>query len=217
MEKLLIIGTGDYAKMAYFYLSESYEIVGFSEEFAFRKLENLNDLAIYNFEEISDLFKSSDIKVLVAVGPNYVNTTRERLFKEIKTLGYQCITFIHPTAYVWDVKSIGENSFIFPNAVVEPYAIVGDNCVIWSSAILSHHSKLQDHCFMAPNASVSGRTVIKNNCFLGINSTVRDNIIVEKNCIIGAGAIIKKSTTENGVYSSKGTDLYNVNSRDTHV
>lgn len=217
MEKLLIVGTGDYAKMAYFYLYETYEIIGFSEESAFRKLENLNELPIYNFEEISQLFKPSNIKVLVAVGPNYVNTTRERLYNEIKKLEFQCITYIHPNAHVWDVKSVGANTFVFPNAIIEPYAVVGENCVIWSGAILSHHSKLQNHCFMAPGASVSGRTVIKNNCFLGINSTVRDNIIVEKNCIIGAGAIIKKSTIVNGVYSSKGTDLYNVNSKDTHV
>ena len=217
MEKLLIVGTGDYAKMAYFYLSETYEIIGFSEESAFRKLENLNELPIYNFEDISKLLMPSDIKVLVAIGPNYVNTTRERLYREVKKLGFQCITYIHPKAYVWDVNSIGENTFIFPNAIIEPYAVVGDNCVMWSSAILSHHSKLQDHCFMAPGASVSGRTIIKNNSFLGINSTVRDNIIVQKRCIIGAGAIIKKNTVANGVYSPKGTDLYNVNSLDTRV
>ena len=217
MEKLLIIGTGDYAEVASFYLAADYEIIGFSEEAAYRKLPSLQDLPIFNFEDIPDLYKTSEIKILVAVGPNHVNTVRERLFNEIKAMGFECISYIHPSASVWDVNAVGENSFVFPNTVVEPYAVVGKNCVMWSGAMLAHHSQLQDHCFMAPGALVSGRTIIKNNCFLGINSTVRDNLIVEEKCIIGAGSVIKSNTQNNGVYSAKGTGLYNLNSSNTKV
>lgn len=217
MERLLIIGTGDYATVASFYLKNEYNIIGYSEEKAYRKLKSIQDLPIYNFEDIMSLFDPDELKILVAVGPNYVNTIRERLFAEIKKMNFECIRYIHPDATVWDKKAIGENSFIFPNAVVEPYATVGDNCVMWSGSILSHHSKLHHHCFMAPGALVSGRTIINSNCFLGINSTVRDNLIVKEKCIIGAGAQIKKDTIENGVYSSDGTKLFNQNSFETKV
>jgi sugar O-acyltransferase (sialic acid O-acetyltransferase NeuD family) len=215
--KLLIVGTGDYAQMAYFYLSDTYEIIGFSEESAFRKKDTFESLPIYNFEEINDFFNSEEVKVFVAVGPNKVNTVRERLYKEVTKKNFKCINYIHPKAYVWDHKAIGENSFIFPNCVVEPYASVGNNCVMWSGAMLAHHSILEDNNFMAPGASVSGRTMIKKNCFLGINSTVRDNVIVAENTIIGAGAVIKKNTEKDGVYSVKRTDLYNQNSANTKV
>ncbi|WP_299550014.1 acetyltransferase [Seonamhaeicola sp.] len=217
MEKLLIIGTGDYADMASYYLSEKYRIIGFAEEAAYRTLEEFKGLPIMNFEDIHSLYSPNDIKVLVAVGPNKVNSVRERLFLEIKEMKYECITHIHPKAYVWDEQAIGENSFIFPNVTVEPYATVGKNCVLWSGAILSHHSKLMDHSFMAPGSTVSGRTTIKNNCFLGINSTIRDNLVIESHCIIGGGAIIKKNTVPNGVYSDIGTALYNTNSKNTKV
>ncbi|WP_452220385.1 NeuD/PglB/VioB family sugar acetyltransferase [Lacinutrix salivirga] len=217
MKKLLIIGTGDYAQMAYYYLSNQYDIIGFAEEAAYRVLRDFNELPIFNFEDIKGKFNPEEVSVLVAVGPNQINTIRERLFLEIKKMEFTCITYIHPSAQVWNQDHIGENSFIFPNAIVEPYATVGSNCVLWSNAILSHHSTVNDHCFMAPGSSVSGRATIKKNCFLGINSTVRDNIIVEENCIVGAGAIIKKNTVKNGVYSPKGTELYNVNSKNTNV
>ena len=217
MEKLLIIGTGDYAQMAYYFLSNDYDIIGFSEESDFIKLKSFNSLPIFEFEKIETLFSVYEIKILVAVGPNQVNTVRERLYNEVKQKGYQCISYVHPSAFVWDKAYIGENSFIFPNAIVEPYANVGNNCVMWSSSILSHHSQLKDHCFMAPGSSVSGRTVINENCFLGINSTIRDNLIIEEKCIVGAGAVIKKNTVVNGVYSSDATKLYNLNSIKTKV
>lgn len=217
MEKLLIIGTGDYAIVASFFLATNYEVIGYAEEASYRKRDSIEGLPIFNFEDITDLFKPSEVKILVAVGPNFVNTVRERLFNEIKQLKFECITYIHPDASVWDVTAIGENSFIFPHVVVEPYATVGNNSVMWSGAALSHHSKLGDHCFMAPGSLVAGRTIIKNNCFLGINSTVRENLIVEEKGIIGAGALIKKNTVINGVYSAKGTALYNADSINTKV
>jgi sugar O-acyltransferase (sialic acid O-acetyltransferase NeuD family) len=217
MKKLLIIGTGDYAQVAVFYLKSIYDIVAYSEEAAYRKFDFKDDLPIYDFEDISKLFKVSAIEVFVAIGPNKTNSVRERLCKEVLNLGYKLIKYVHPTAYVWSEEAIGYNSFIFPNCIVEPFALVGNNCVMWSGSILAHHSSLDDNVFMAPGAKISGRTIIKKNCFIGINSTIRDNIVVEENCIIGAGAIIKKSTIKNGVYSSTGTLLYNQNSFETKV
>jgi sugar O-acyltransferase (sialic acid O-acetyltransferase NeuD family) len=216
---LIIIGTGDFAEVAFYFLREngSYEILGFSEELAFIKKKNFCDLPIFKFEELESKFSPAQVKILVAVGPNKINTVRERLFNEVKNKGYTCIRFIHPTAVVWSPDSIGENGFIFPGCIVEPFAYVGNNSALWSGSILAHHSKIEDHCFIAPGCTISGRVVIKNNCFLGINSTIRDSIIINERCIIGAGAVIKKDTIANGVYSESGTLLRNENSLTTKV
>ncbi|MBF4983627.1 hypothetical protein FNJ87_04550 [Nonlabens mediterrranea] len=217
MDKLLIIGTGNYAELATYYLKKSFLILGYAEESSYRKSNHFNGYSIIDFENIPKLYKPDGIKILVAVGPNQVNTVRERLYNEVKQMGFECISYIDSSAYVWDKKAVGENSFIFPGVIIEPFATVGNNCVMWSGSQLSHHSSLQDHSFMAPHAVVSGKTIIKNNCFLGINSTVRDNLIIESHCIIGSGASIKKSTVTNGVYSDKGTQLYNRDSKITKV
>ncbi len=195
------------------------EIEGWKQKYSDleKKLDFKDDLPIYDFEDISKLFKASSIEVFVAIGPNKTNSVRERLCKDVLSLGYKLIKYVHPSAHVWNEEVIGYNSFIFPNCIVEPFAEVGNNCVMWSGSILAHHSCLCDNVFMAPGAKISGRTIIKRNCFIGINSTIRDNIVVEENCIIGAGAIIKKSTIKNGVYSSTGTLLHNQNSFETKV
>ncbi len=218
-DKLLIVGTGDYAEVAFFFLEKTgmYEIVGFSEERAYRKLPDLCNLPIYDLEDIGTKFPKEVCKILVAIGPNRVNTVRERIFNELRALGYSFITYVHESAFVWDVSALGVNTFIFPHVIVEPFATVGNNCVMWSGSVLAHHATLEDHCFLAPGVNISGRTRVKNNCFLGINSTVRDNIVIGEKCIIGAGSVIKKSTQPFGVYSSTGTPKYNDKSLDTKV
>lgn len=216
---LIIVGTGDYAEVAFHFLnsSESHDVIGFSEEAAFIKKKDFKGRLIYKFEELQDLFDPFKTRVLVAIGPNHVNTVRARLYESVKTKGFTCIKYIHASAYVWDEQAIGDNSFIFPGCIVEPYATIGNNCVMWSGSIVAHHSVIQDHCFVAPGCTISGRTVIKKNCFLGINSTIRDNIVVEERCIIGGGSVIKKNTHPDGVYSATPTSLSNYGSLNTKV
>lgn len=217
MNKLIIIGTGDYAITAADYLEGAYELAGFAEEAAYRKLPHLMGRPIFDFEKLPALFPPDACKLLVATGPNRVNTVRERLYLQAKKTGYSFITFIHHKASVAASAEIGENSFLFPGSIVEPFAKVGNNCVLWSGAILAHHSSLEDHCFMAPGAKISGRVQVGKNCFIGINATVRDNLVIAEKCIIGGGAVIKKNTAADGVYSAMPAKLISENSLDTKV
>lgn len=219
MKSIVIVGTGDYAEMAYHYLKrDNYnEVIAFSVEKAFKTVKEFCELPVVNFEDIRNDFPPETYELLIAIGPNKVNTVRERLYFEAKNLGYNFITYISPRANVWDSNIIGENSFIFDGCVVEPGVIIGCNTVLWSGTVVAHHSTIGDHCFLAPSVAVSGKITIKNNCFIGINATIRDHVTIAEYCIVGCGAVIKKSTIKNGVYSTKGTDLLRDDSIKTHV
>ncbi|WP_051575838.1 acetyltransferase [Aquimarina atlantica] len=219
MKSIVIVGTGDYAEMAYMYLKRDtdYKIVAFSVEKEFNTSDEFCGLPVVDFEDIAVDFPKNEYKLLIAIGPNKANTVRERLYKEAKSMGYNFVTYISSKAYVWDSEAIGENSFIFDGCVVEPHAKIGINTVLWSGAVVAHHSVIGDHCFLAPSVAVSGKIVIKNNCFIGINATIRDHVTVAENCIIGCGAVIKKDTVKNGVYSAKGTELLRSDSMNTRV
>src|SRR6478736_8084629 len=95
---LIIVGTGDYAEVAFHYLQEdgNFDISGFAEEEAFINKRDFKGLPIYKVEELSSKFNGRDTKILVAVGPNKVNTVRERLYELIKSKGFSCISYIHP-------------------------------------------------------------------------------------------------------------------------
>ncbi len=219
MESIVIVGTGDYAEMAYQYLKRdtNIKVVAFSVEKAFNTVGEFCKLPVVDFEKITNYFSQNTHKLLIAIGPNKVNTVRERLYKEAKDIGYGFVTYISPRANVWDKNAIGENSFIFDGCVVEPNVSIGVNTVLWSGTVVAHHSVIGDHCFLAPSVAVSGKITIKNNCFIGINATIRDHVVVEQYCIVGCGAVIKKNTKKNGVYSAEGTNLLRTNSINTRV
>ncbi|MFN8165968.1 MAG: acetyltransferase [Bacteroidia bacterium] len=219
MRNLIIVGTGDYALVAYqFFLKEGkYRVIGFAEERPFHAKRKVEGLPNLYFEELEFKAPPDDTTLFIAIGPNKVNSVRQRIYELAKSKGYSFAKYISPEASVWDANAIGENSCIFPRSVVEPFATVGNNSVLWSGAIVAHHSSVADHCFLAPGACISGRTTIGANTFIGINATVRDNLKIGERVIIGGGAVIKKDCENDGVYSAPGTGLYNKDSFNTKV
>ena len=219
MKNLIIVGTGDYALVALYFLkfTGKYNIIAFSEEKSYIRFDIVEGLPNIPYEELEFKAPPDDTVLLIAIGPNKVNSVRERLYLNAKEKGYSFIKYISPQASVWDENAIGEYSFVFPNCVVEPFAKVGNNSVLWSGAVVAHHSEVKDHCFLAPGACVSGRSVIGSNSFIGINATVRDNVIIGEKCIVGGGALIKKNLENGGVYSQQGTAKFNDDSFNTKV
>ena len=217
LEKLIIIGTGDYAEVAYHFLNSRYDIICFMVNKDYMTKTIFCDKEVKQLESLKD-FDPKAFKLFIAIGPNGNNKTRERIYLDIKKhTKFNFIKFIHPDSYVWSDHAIGENTMVYPKCIVEPFAVIGDNCVLWSNCLVAHHSTIGNHSFLAPSCSISGRVTISNNCFIGINSTIRDNINIKSNTIVGAGSIIKKDTEENGVYSQKRTHIYNKNSLNTKV
>ncbi len=219
MKNLIIVGTGDYALVALYFLklTGKYNIIAFSEEKSYIRFDIVEGLPNIPFEELEFKAPPDDTVLLIAIGPNKVNSVRERLYLSAKEKGYSFIKYISPQASVWDENAIGENSFIFPNCVVEPFAKVGNNSVLWSGTVVAHHSEVKDHCFLAPGSCISGRSVIGSNSFIGINATVRDNVTIGEKCIVGGGALIKKNLENGGVYSQQGTAKFNDDSFNTKV
>ncbi len=216
---LIIIGTGDYAEIAHAMISRDFDldIVAFCAESAFITSTEFCGLPVVAFEEIEQHYPTENYQMIACIGPNKVNTVRERLFNEAKTKGYSFFTYISPRSSVWDTTQIGEGSFVFDQCTVEAFAKIGTNTVLWSGASVAHHSTIGSHCFLAPNCAISGRITIENNCFIGINATIRDNITLAEKCIIGGGAIIKKNTEPGGVYSAAATLQRSDDSFNTHI
>jgi sugar O-acyltransferase (sialic acid O-acetyltransferase NeuD family) len=219
MKNVVIVGTGDFALVALQMLlrESAYKVIAFSEEKKFIRSATVEGLPNIPFEEIETNHAPGTALLLIAIGPNKINTVRERIYLEAKRKGYSFVTYISPQALVWSPEQLGENTFIFPGSIIEPFAKIGNNCVLWSGSIVAHHSEVKDHCFLAPGASVSGRSVIGANSFIGINSTIRDNIVIGEKCIIGAGALVKKNIESGGVYSEAATTRYNDDSMNTKV
>lgn len=201
-EKIVIIGEGEFALIAYEYFTydSPYEVVAFSVEKNFIKQPELNGLPVIPFEDLENVFDVNRFKVFTAITFTQLNRVRTRLYNEAKRKGFSFASYISSNAFVWKNAEIGENVFIFENTVIQPFTKIGNNVIIWSGNLLGHRSEIKDNSYLTSHVAISGYCEIGESCFLGVNSTVANNIIVAKDCFIGAGAVITKNTQEGKVY-----------------
>lgn len=212
-KRLIIIGAGEFAEIAYEYFTHDseYEVLAFSVEQSYISHERLFDLPVVPFENLEQLYSPDDVEVFVAVTFTKMNRIRTKLYHAAKAKGYQCARYISSQAFVWHNVKLGENCFIFENNVIQYHAEIGNNVVLWSGNHVGHRTKIGHNCFVSSQVVISGYTEIGENCFLGVNSTFADSIKVAKDCFIGAGALITKNTTEAQVFPGKPTEPSTVN------
>lgn len=216
MKKILIAGNGITAEILCSYIRQDmrYVIAGVTVDDKFVSRGSIRGCLEVGLSEVSGVFSPDIHDVVMAMGYDDLNRTREKMFLRLKALGYRVETYIHPDARVFTDKTLGEGSVVLPGAVIEPHARVGANSMVWSNVTLAHHSNVDDHCWVASGSVVSGQARVLRNTFLGVNCTVVNAITVEEFNVIGAGAMISRDTKPNSVYLARSAELFRYSSED---
>jgi len=212
--KLVIIGDGEFAEIAYEYFTydSPHEVVAFAVERDFLRRDSLFDLPVVPMEDVETRCLPAEHSAFVAVTYTQLNRVRARLYHSAKAKGFRFARYISSQAFVWRNATIGENCFIFENNVIQYHAQIGNNVVLWSGNHIGHRSVIGDHCFISSHVVVSGYCEIGESCFLGVNSSVGDHVKIGRDCIIGAGAVIVKDTEEGKVYKGERAEPSRVGS-----
>lgn len=201
-EKLVIIGAGETAQIAFDYFSSEsdFEVVGFSAEEAFIKNKTLLGLPVVPFEEVEKYFSPKTHKAFVAVSNTRLNRLRSRLLKAAKEKGYGTCSFVSQKAFVGNGAEIGENCFIFEDVAIQHAVKLGNNVIVWSGSFIGHRSKIGDNCFFASHVAISGFCRVGDNCFFGVNSCVTEARKIADDSLIGAGAVVIRDTDIGRIY-----------------
>ncbi len=201
MAKVIIFGTKDFGLLAHFYLTNDsdHDVYAFTLNREYIQESTFLGLPIVPFEDIETSYPPHDFRLFIPISPQNVNGLRAERYREAKSRGYDCVSYISSKAIYYDTP-VGENCFIFENNVIQPFSEIGNNVIIWSGNHIGHHSRIRDHCFIASHVVISGHVTIGEYSFLGVNCTIRDGVTVGARCVIGAGALILHDTEDDGVY-----------------
>lgn len=199
--KLLIIGDGEFAEIAYEYFTHDSdrEVVAFSVERAYHKKESLYDLPVVALEDLEQHYPAADHDVFVAVTYTQLNRVRTRLLQNVRERGYSAISYVSSRAFVWRNAQIGSNCFIFEGNVIQHQARLGDNVILWSGNHIGHRAVIGDNSFLSSHVVVSGYAEIGQSCFAGVNCTIGDFVKIGSDVVLGAGAVILKNVTDRQV------------------
>lgn len=201
-KKLIIIGTGETANLAYEYftLDSDYEVAAFAVNREYRREDTFRNLPVVDFEGVEKSFPPDEFEAFIAMGSGELNYARTRMYQQTKSKGYRLASYVSSRAFVWHNVTIGENCFILENNTLQPFTSVGNNVVMWSGNHLGHQSVIRDNCFITSHVVISGYCEIGRNTFIGVNASIADNVKVAPDNFIAMGCVINKNTEENKIY-----------------
>lgn len=205
MKKVILAGNAITANILYDYLvrDNRYEVVGLTVDDDFIDMNGVPSLHSVPLSNVTSIYNPQDHMIIMAMGYNDINRSRESMFNRLKTMGYQIESYVHPDAKIFTHYPLGEGCVVLPSAVIEPHVRLGANSMIWANVTLAHHSSIEEHCWVASGAVISGQAKVKRNVFIGVNATIVNEIVVEEYCIIGAGALITKNTKPSSVHLAR--------------
>ena len=199
---IVIVGAGEQAQLAYEYFTHDspHRVEAFTVEPEFMDADALYGLPIVPFEAMATRYPPERFQAFVAISSTQLNRVRARLFRTVKSLGYQCASYVSSRAFAWHNVRVGENSFVFENNVIQHHVEVGDNVILWSGNHVGHRTVIGDDCFVSSHVVISGFCDVGSGSFLGVNSSINDHLTIGRDCVIAAGAVVIRDTDERGVY-----------------
>lgn len=202
MQKLVIFGAGDIARLAHYYFTgdSSFQVVGFAVDAAYRKADTFQELPLVDFEQAVRKFSPAEHQMFVALSYARMNRVRAEKCAAARQAGYTLASYISSRCSWLTDTPCGDNCFILEDNTVQPFVRIGNNVTLWSGNHIGHDSVIEDDCFITSHVVVSGNSRIGRGCFIGVNATLRNSLTLAPETLVGAGAVIMGDTEPRGVY-----------------
>ncbi|MEI7612359.1 MAG: acetyltransferase [Betaproteobacteria bacterium] len=216
MTKIVLAGNAITADILYSYLRQDsrYDVVGVAVDDEFVAQGTIEGINSVGFSNLLDAYPPQNMKIVMAIGYNDLNRTRESVFTRLKNMGYTIETYIHPDAKIYTEHALGEGCVVLPSAVIEPHVRLGDNSMVWCNVTLAHHSCVAENCWIASGAVISGQATVSRNSFVGVNATVVNDVTVGEYCIVGGASLISRNTKPYSVHLARSAEQFRYSSED---
>ncbi len=202
MPSVIVFGNGDWADMAYMYLTHDspHDVVAFTVDEPYLTATQHLGLPVVPYSEVTRRFPPDRFRMFLPISYKGMNRLRAARYDEAKARGYRFINYVSSRAVTWPGFSCGENCFILEGSIVQPFARIGHDVVVMGGAHIGHHSVIKDHVTVTCHAVVCGRCTVEPYCVLGANATIRDQVVLAEGTLVGAGAVILEDTCKWHMY-----------------
>ena len=185
-KKIIIIGSGGHARSCLDVLlsDKKYKFLGFIDKNSSKR--NI----VGSDDDLKNIIKKVK-HALIGIGQIKNYTSRFKIFKKLKKIGFKLPIVKSHNSYVSKLSSIGEGTIIMHGAIINAYAKIGKNTIINTGAIIEHDVVVGDNCHISTNVTINGECKIGNNTFIGSNSVVVNNIKIGKSKFVKSNSLIK--------------------------
>ena len=198
MEKIIILGHGGHAKSLADAIEREgkYQIAGYIVNDASIELDKTDYPIIGDDYALAYLYKSGIHYAAIGIGYLGKGNIRNKLYEQLKTIGYSLPVICDPSAILSKKVEIGEGTFIGKGTVINTGVTVGKACIINTGAIVEHDCSIGDFSHIAVGTILCGGVSVGESVFIGANATVVQEITIGNSTIIGAGTVLLADADE---------------------
>ncbi len=175
-EPIVICGITRFAETTahYFQTDSDFEVVGFTAHERFITMKTFWDRPVVPIEQLTAKFPPAGTRFFCAIEYKWLNAAREQVIAELKALGYQPASFIHPQASVCPTVKIGEHCFVMEGSVLCYRSVIGSNNVVSPRTLLAHRAQIGSHNYLSPGVSIDRDAIVGDHCYLGSGTYVAE-------------------------------------------
>lgn len=199
MEDIILLGIGGHAHSVVDSIEQlgMYRIVGFLD-IKEKQDEEYKGYHVIGTDDMLENYYQKGIKnAFVTIGYLGEGNIREKLYKELKRIGYKIPNIIDKSAIVANDVHLGEGNFVGKQCVINANAEIGNMCIINTGAIVEHDCYIGDMTHIAVGTLLCGQAIVGSNTLIGAGAIVRQGINIGTHVIIGAGMTITKNVKNN--------------------
>lgn len=201
MESIVLLGIGGHAHSVVDSIEagKKYSIYGFLDVEE-KRGEKYRGYEVLGADSLLETYFENGIRnAFVSVGYLGMSDIRNRLYRQLKAIGYELPNIIDKTAIIAEDVELGEGIFIGKGAVVNSAAQIGNMCIINTKAIVEHDCVVGNFSHVAVGGILCGNVQVGESSFVGANATVIQGKKLGNNCIIGAGITIRENVADNDI------------------
>jgi sugar O-acyltransferase (sialic acid O-acetyltransferase NeuD family) len=213
MDKILIIGSGEHARMIVELIHEQkkYQIAGFVTDKRKKLGKIIYGYKIICYEKNLKLFlkKNKGIRYYaLGIGDSNGMKFREDLQKKYDKI-LEPATIISPNAIISKFAKIGKGTIVEAFSKIMNGAKIGKHCMIESFTAINHDQVIGNNTFIGNNVSLAC-TKIGANCIIGDGSTIGFKVKIGSNCIINQGTMISKDLKNNFIAYGQPASFFRI-------
>ncbi len=153
---------------------------------------------VYSFEDTKTMYSEEEIEYVISVGDVYL---REKIFKQIKSAGYNLATIIAPGVYIPQSVMMGEGVIIRENCFISVDTIFKDNAMIQPNVAIGHDVIVNENSIVSAHCSIAGGVLIGRNTYIALNCAIKELISIGSDSIVAMGSVVNKNVGDNVIVS----------------
>lgn len=199
MKDIILLGIGGHAHSVVDSIEQTgeYNIIGFLDTEEMQG-EHFRDYRVLGTDDELEKYYTNGVKnAFVTIGFMGHGDVRNKLYSQLKGIGYRLPNIIDSTAVVAADVGFEDGIFVGKRAVINANAQIGKMCIINTGAIIEHDCQVGEFSHISVGSVLCGNVKVGRESFVGANATVIQGRYVGDGCIIGAGMTIRRNVEDN--------------------